>query len=60
VVDPENDHITHIVLREGHLWGQKEVTIPISEIEHIEENIVRLKIDKRKIGTLPAVPVRRR
>jgi sporulation protein YlmC with PRC-barrel domain len=60
LVDPESDHITHLVLREGHLWGQKDVTIPISEIGRIEENTVHLKIDKREIEALPAVPVRRK
>ena len=61
LVDPENDdHITHIVLREGHLWGQKDVTIPISDIERIKENTVYLKIDKRKIEALPTIPVRRK
>lgn len=60
LVDPENDHITHLVLREGHLWGQREVTIPVSEIERIEENTVHLKIGKRKIEALPAIPVRRK
>jgi len=60
LVDPENDHITHIVLREGHLWGEKDVTIPISDIDHIEENTVLLKIDKHKIEALPAIPVRRK
>ncbi len=60
LVDPENDCITHLVLREGHLWGQKDVTIPISDIERIEENTVYLKIDKRKIEALPAIPVRRK
>jgi len=59
LVDPESDQITHLVLREGHLRGQKDVTIPISEIERIEENTVHLKIDKDKIETLPAIPVRR-
>ncbi len=58
LVDPESDHITHLVLREGHLWGQKDVTIPVSEIGRIEENTVYLKIDKREIEALPAVPVR--
>jgi len=23
VVNPENGHITHSVMREGHLWGKK-------------------------------------
>lgn len=60
LADPENDHITHVVLREGHLWGQKDVTIPVSEIERIEENTIYLKIDKRKIEALPAIPLRRK
>ena len=60
LADPENDHITYVVLREGHLWGQKDVTIPISEIERVEENTVHLKIDKRTIEALPAIPVRRK
>ena len=25
-------HITHLVLLEGHLWGKKEVTLPVSAI----------------------------
>jgi sporulation protein YlmC with PRC-barrel domain len=59
LVDPANGHITHLVLREGHLWGQKDVTIPISQIERIEENVVYLKLDKHSIEALPAIPIRR-
>lgn len=57
LVDPEDDRITHLVLREGHLWGQKDVSIPVSEIDSIKEDIVHLKIDKRTIESLPAKPV---
>ena len=46
-VDPANGHITHLVLREGHLWGQEDVTIPISEIARIEEGTVYLKLNKQ-------------
>jgi sporulation protein YlmC with PRC-barrel domain len=60
LVDPEDGHITHLLLREGHLWGQKDVTIPISEIERIDENTVYLKLNKHDIGKLPAIPIRRR
>jgi sporulation protein YlmC with PRC-barrel domain len=59
LVDPTNGHITHLVLREGHLWGQKDVTIPVSQIERIEENVVYLKLDKHSIEALPAIPIRR-
>lgn len=58
LVDPESERVTHLVLQEGHLWGKKDVSIPVSEIERIGDNTVHLKIDKRAIGALPAVPVR--
>jgi sporulation protein YlmC with PRC-barrel domain len=60
MVDPTSGHITHLVLREGHLWGKKDVTIPVSQIDHIEEDTVHLKIDKQSIEAMPAIPVRRR
>jgi hypothetical protein len=59
LVDPESEHITHLVMREGHLWGQRDVTIPISKIDRMEENTVYLKLDKESVEALPTVPVRR-
>ena len=60
LVDPENDVITHLILREGHLWGKKDVTIPVSEIDKIAEEAVYLKLDKKAIETLPTVPISRK
>lgn len=37
--------ITHLVLRESHLWGQKDVTIPVSEIDRMEDNVVYHKLN---------------
>ncbi len=59
LVDPTNGYITHLVLREGHLWGQKDVTISVSQIDRIEEDSVYLKLDKHSIEMLPTIPVRR-
>ncbi len=59
LIDPKDEHITHVVLREGHLWGKRDVTIPASEIDRIEDDTVFLKLDKRTIASLPAVPVRK-
>jgi hypothetical protein len=47
------------MLREGHLWGQKDVTIPVNQIDHYLENTVYLKLDKHEIEALPAIPIRR-
>lgn len=60
VVNPENGHITHLVMREGHLWGQKDVLIPISALGDIEKDTVSLKLDKKQIESLPSFPVSRR
>lgn len=59
IVDPETCFITHLVLREGNLLGKKYVTIPISEIDKIEEKIVHLKIGKEQVAEMPTVQVRR-
>jgi len=57
LIDPLNNTISHLILREGHLWGEKEVTIPLSQIDHIKENTVWLKLDKRDVEALPAIPI---
>jgi hypothetical protein len=55
LVDPATERVTHLVLREGHLWGQRDVTIPVSEIDRLEENTVHLKLDKRQIEALQSI-----
>jgi sporulation protein YlmC with PRC-barrel domain len=57
LISPIDGHITHLVLREGHLWGQKDVTIPVSEIDRIEQDRVVLRLDKHGVQILPSVPV---
>jgi hypothetical protein len=57
LIDPTNDCITHLVMREGHLWGQKDVTIPVSQIDHYQENTVYLKMNKQEIEKLPGIQV---
>jgi sporulation protein YlmC with PRC-barrel domain len=57
-VDSNDDRITRLVLRKGHLWRQKGVIVPVSAIARIEEDIIYLKLDKQSIESLPVVPVR--
>ncbi len=59
VVDPDSGHISHLVLEKGHLWGKKEVTIPVSAIDFGGEEAVYLKLSKKAIEQLPAVRVSR-
>ncbi len=60
VVNPENGLITHLVMREGHLWGHKDVIIPLSALGDSRQDTVFLKLDKHQIESLPTFPVRRR
>jgi uncharacterized membrane protein len=59
VIDPDGAYITHFVLKEGHLWGKKEITLPLSAIDHVHEDTVHLKLDKQAVDLLPAIPVKR-
>ena len=58
VVDAD-EHITHFVLERGHLWGRKEVTIPIGAVARIETDEVHVALSKDEVGALPAVHVGR-
>jgi sporulation protein YlmC with PRC-barrel domain len=59
VIDPRNHHVTHVLLQEGHLWGRKEVAIPISAVIDFEDGI-RLDITKQEVQNLPPVAIDRR
>jgi sporulation protein YlmC with PRC-barrel domain len=60
IVGPVSGNITHLVLREGNLLSQKTITIPVSQIDRIEEKVVYLKVDKKTIASMSSVPVKRR
>ncbi len=60
VINPENDHITHLVMREGHLWGKKDVIIPLSAMGKAGDDTLYLTLDKHQIESLPTFPVHRR
>jgi sporulation protein YlmC with PRC-barrel domain len=56
VVDPSDHHVTHVLLDEGHLWGQKQVAIPISAVTGLDDG-VRLNLSKDKVRDLPSVDI---
>jgi len=59
VIDPRNRHVTHVLLGEGHLWGRKEVAIPISAVTVVDDGI-RLSLTKQDVADLPPVDIDRR
>ena len=56
VIDPHSHHVTHVLLQEGHLWGRKEVAIPISAVTGVDDGI-RLNITKQQVQDLPPVDI---
>ena len=49
VIDPASHHVTHVLLQEGHLWGRKEVAIPISAVTSTDDGIW-LSLTKHQVG----------
>ena len=47
-----DNQVTHVLLEEGHLWGRKEVAIPISAVTGVDDGI-RLSITKKQVEDLP-------
>jgi sporulation protein YlmC with PRC-barrel domain len=54
VIDFGSRHVTHVLLQEGHLWGKKEVAIPISAVASTRDGIV-LTLSKQQVQELPPV-----
>jgi hypothetical protein len=59
VVDPADDHVTHVLLHEGHLWGAKDVAIPIGAVGGIDAEGVHVSLSKHTIAELPELELAR-
>ena len=62
VIDPATHQVTHVLLREGHLWGRKDVAVPMSAVKEFDSSdtdpdVLRLSLTRQEIGDLPPVPV---
>lgn len=54
VVDPRDRQVTHVLLQEGHLWGKKQVALPIHHVTDVRQG-VRLDLTKDEVRDLPPV-----
>ena len=55
VIDPADHHVTHVLLQEGHLWGKKQIAIPIGSVKDVSADGVRLNLTKDEVRDLPPV-----
>jgi len=53
VIDPESHQVTHVLLQEGHVFGSKNVAIPIDAVTAINDNGIQLNIAKQQVKDLP-------
>jgi hypothetical protein len=57
VVEPGGHHVTHVLLQEGHMWGRKEVAIPIGAVTKIGTLLIHLSLTKHQVKDLPPVRI---
>jgi sporulation protein YlmC with PRC-barrel domain len=58
LADARGHQVSHILLGEGHLWGEKEVAIPMSAVKTVADDGVHLTLTKKEVGALPPAPGR--
>ena len=54
VIDPGNHHVSHVLLQQGHLFGRRQVAIPIGAVTGVVDS-VQLNITKQQVENLPPV-----
>jgi hypothetical protein len=59
LIDSTSVQVTHVVLLERHIFQKREITIPVSQIDHIDEGTIYLKLDRQSVEALPTTPRQR-
>jgi sporulation protein YlmC with PRC-barrel domain len=55
-VEPGTGRVSHVLLQEGHLWGRRQVAIPIGAVSRADDGI-RLSLTRQQVHDLPLVDV---
>ena len=55
-IDTGTGALTHVLLREGHAWGRRDVAIPFDTVIGLDDGI-RLSITREQVRDLPPVDV---
>jgi sporulation protein YlmC with PRC-barrel domain len=57
VMEPGGHYVTHVLLPKGHMWGRKEVAIPIGAVTKIGTLLIHLSLTKHQVEDLPPVDI---
>jgi len=55
LTEAHTGRVVTLLLRQGHLWGAREVAIPAGLVAAYEDGVVRLRVDTAAVAALPAV-----
>ena len=51
-IDPDSRQVTHVLVREGHVWGHQDVDIPAEMVAEFGDGI-RLSVTRQQVQDLP-------
>jgi sporulation protein YlmC with PRC-barrel domain len=55
VIHPSDHHVTHVLLEQGHLWGKRQITIPIGAVKDVGADGVQVNLTRDEVRDLPPV-----
>lgn len=56
VIGTPTGEVTHVLLQEGHLWGKRDVSIPIGSVTRVGD-VVEVDLSKQQLEDLPAIDI---
>ena len=56
ILERESGQITHLVLHKGHLWGKKDIMVPLTAVDSIDYETIYLNVDKEAVEEFPTTP----
>ena len=52
ITDPTTGRLTHLVVRSGHLWATHTFRLPVSAVDVVEEDVVRLRLTQAEVEVI--------
>jgi sporulation protein YlmC with PRC-barrel domain len=59
LINSNTMQVTHLVLLTRHIFERREITIPVSQIDHVDADTIYLKLDRQSVEKLPTTPIQR-
>jgi sporulation protein YlmC with PRC-barrel domain len=59
LINSNNMQVTHLVLNERLVLKHREITIPVSQIDRVNEDTIYLKLNRKSVEELPTTPIHR-